>query len=114
MENRHGLAVDVCVVHATGTAEREAATGLVGRAAGAPRTVGGDKGYDTADFIDACAASATPHIAQKITYSALDARTIRHRATRLANVCVNGLKRSSTGSRRSVDCGNFAIAAAHA
>ena len=31
MENRHGLVSQVCLTHATGTAERDAALTLVGR-----------------------------------------------------------------------------------
>jgi hypothetical protein len=52
MENRHGLVVDACVVPATGTGERDAATNLI---ASLPRrrvTIGGDKGYDTHGFVE--------------------------------------------------------------
>jgi hypothetical protein len=45
-------------------------------------TLGGDKGYDTRDFVAGCRALAvTPHVAQNQTRrggSALDARTVRH------------------------------------
>ena len=45
-------------------------------------TVGGDKGYDTTDFIAQCRErNVTPHVAQNITArrdSAIDARTTRH------------------------------------
>ena len=79
MENRHGLVVDACVVPATGTGERDAATSLV---ASLPRrrvTIGGDKGYDTRGFVDTLRAlEATPHIAQKKKSRTLDARTTRH------------------------------------
>ena len=52
MENRHGLVVQTDTTHATGTAEREAATGMVGELPGSHRiTVGADKAYDTAGFI---------------------------------------------------------------
>lgn len=66
MENRHGLAVAGDVTHATGTAEREAALGLVDRSR--PRksriTLGGDKAYDVASFIAALRErEVTPHIA---------------------------------------------------
>ena len=50
-------------------------------AASAPpgSTVGADKEYDTARFVDEVRAlEVTPHIAQKIRYSALDGRTTRH------------------------------------
>jgi IS5 family transposase len=79
MENRHGLVVDACVVPATGTGERDAATSLI---ASLPRrrvTIGGDKGYDTRGFVETLRdLEATPHIAQKKTSRTLDARTTRH------------------------------------
>jgi IS5 family transposase len=79
MENRSGLVVDACVVSATGTGERDAATGLI---AGLPRrrvTIGGDKGYDTHGFVETLRSlEATPHIAQKKDSRTLDARTTRH------------------------------------
>ncbi len=79
MENRSGLVVDACVVPATGTGEREAATSLV---ASLPRrrvTIGGDKGYDTRGFVDTLRQlDATPHIAQQTNRRTLDARTTRH------------------------------------
>ena len=79
MENRHGLVVDACVVPATGTGERDAATSLV---ASLPRrrvTIGGDKAYDTYGFVDTLRAlEATPHLAQRQNSRALDRRTTRH------------------------------------
>ena len=81
-ENRHGLVVDAEVLPARGTAERVAA---LGRVANLPRdqpvTVGGDKNYDTRDFVaDARDLNATPHVAQnnKRRQSAIDGRTTRH------------------------------------
>ena len=54
MENRHGLVVNAIVTSATGTAEREAALALVDAQAPTRRiTLGGDKNYDTAAFVDA-------------------------------------------------------------
>jgi transposase len=80
MENRHGLVVDVETTPATGTAEREAAKTLVERTvkkAGA--TLGADKGYDVAAFVEAMReAKVTPHVAQKAKGSAIDGRTTRH------------------------------------
>jgi hypothetical protein len=73
MENRHGLVVDACVVPATGTGERDAATS---RIAGLPHrrvTIGGDKGYDTRGFVETLRTlEATPHIAQKKNSRTLD------------------------------------------
>jgi len=78
-ENRNGLIVDAELTKATGTAEREAALTMIGRLPGVGRkTVGGDKGYDTAGFIEGARAHAvTPHVAQKKA-SAIGGRTVRH------------------------------------
>ena len=79
MENRHGLVVDACVVPATGTGERDAATSLI---ASLPRrrvTIGGDKGYDTRAFVATLRTlNATPHVALKTKSRTLDRRTTRH------------------------------------
>src|SRR5688572_2676379 len=78
MENRHGLIVNACATAATGTAEREAAEIML-RAGRRPRTLGADKNYDVASFVATLrAAGITPHVAQKIQYTAIDARTTRH------------------------------------
>ena len=80
LDNRHGLVANVCVTAATGTAERDAAAWMLAASAPPGRTVGADKGYDTARFVDEVRAlvEVTPHIAQKIRYSALDGGTTRH------------------------------------
>ena len=82
MENRNGLAVDTRLTLATGTAEREAALAMVEKRAGAPRiTLGGDKNYDTHDFVQELRQNrVTPHVAQNNRHrsSAIDARTTRH------------------------------------
>ena len=80
MENRNGLVADVQVLPATGTAEREAALMMIGSLEGAGAvTVGGDKGYDTKQFVAECRQmNATPHVAQKVRYSGIDGRTTRH------------------------------------
>ncbi len=82
MENRHGLAVDGRVTLAAGTAEREAALAMLDEIGGSHRiTLGADKGYDAADFIEGLRArGVTPHVAQNDTYrkSAIDERTTRH------------------------------------
>src|SRR4029078_10162267 len=52
MENRNGLVVDATLTTATGTAEREAAIAMVGDLPEGGRiTLGGDKAYDTQDFV---------------------------------------------------------------
>ena len=79
MENRHGLAVDVETTRASGTAEREAAKTMVARTVAKPATLGADKGYDVAEFVEAMRdAKVTPHVAQKAKGSAIDGRTTRH------------------------------------
>lgn len=83
MENRHGLAVDVLVTQATGTAEREAGVAMVKRLRKRHRsrrlTLGADKNYDTLDFVeDMRDLKVTPHVAQNITErrgSRIDDRT---------------------------------------
>lgn len=89
MENRHGLAVAGEVTHATGTAEREAALGLVDEHRPGRRriTLGADKAYDVAAFVEALRErTVTPHIAidgnvrksGKPRSTAIDRRTKRH------------------------------------
>jgi transposase len=80
MENRNGLAVGARLTQATGRAEREAALEPLDDI---PRrrgiTLGADKGYDVAGFVEGLRQNnVTPHVAQKIRYSALDGRTTRH------------------------------------
>ena len=79
MENRNGLVVDVETTPATGTAEREAAKAMVARSVRRGATLGADKNYDVAEFVDALRAQGvTPHVAQKRVGSAIDGRTTRH------------------------------------
>ena len=83
IENRNGLLVDIRVLTATGTAEREAAVTMLNDELPGKRriTVAGDKGYDTKDFVYDCRQlNVTPHVAQNITArrgSAIDSRTTR-------------------------------------
>jgi transposase len=84
MENRNGLVVDTRLTRATGTAERDAGLEMAARIAGGTRrvTLGGDKNYDTRDFVNKLReAAVTPHVAQNEhahRSSAIDARTTRH------------------------------------
>ena len=82
MENRHGLVISPRLTAATGTAEREAAVGLVEGIPGRHRlTVGADKAYDAQEFVQSLRAlKAVPHVAQncKGRKSAIDGRTTRH------------------------------------
>lgn len=79
MENRNGLVVDVALTQATGTAEREAALGMLRKVSGSRRiTVGGDKNFDTKDFVTNCRSMVvTPHVARRDA-SIVDGRTTRH------------------------------------
>jgi transposase len=83
VENRNGLIVSAEVFQANGTAERDAALGMLERLPGRqPVTVGGDKGFDTRDFVKECRNLwVRPHVAQNHERrggSAIDGRTTRH------------------------------------
>jgi transposase len=80
MENRNGLAVGVRLTQATGKAETQTALELLEEIPRRRRiTVGGDKGYDQAAFVEGLRdTDATPHVARKVRYSAIDDRTTRH------------------------------------
>jgi transposase len=83
LEHRNALIVDAELTAATGYAERDTAIEMLGRlpASGRRRTVAGDKGYDTKDFVARTRQIGfTPHVAQNTTRqrSAIDARTTRH------------------------------------
>jgi transposase len=82
MENRNGLVVDTRLTQATGTAEREAAASMLGDLPARGRiTVGGDKLFDTQDFVaEMRRLGVTPHVAQHTNgrRSAIDGRTTRH------------------------------------
>lgn len=80
MENRNGLVVHSTLTVGSGTAEREAAVEMLEALGGSKRiTVGADKAYDVAEFVDELRdIRVTPHVAQKRKGSAIDARTVRH------------------------------------
>ena len=100
MDNRGKLAVDTRVTQATGTAEREAALDMLRELPGEQRkTVGADKNFDQAEFIDGCRAiNITPHVAQNAyeydtktgkrakRKSRIDGRTTRHPGYALSQV----------------------------
>ena len=82
MENRHGLFVDTRLTRVSGHAERLAAFDMIEAHADRPKpiTLGGDKGFDAADFVmELREINVTPHIAQNTSRrSAIDGRTTRH------------------------------------
>ncbi len=91
MENRSGLVVSAVVSHADGTSERAAALKMLDKVPGAGRkTLGADKAYDTADFVDACRQrKVTPHVAaneERRGGSAIDGRTMRHIGYQISQV----------------------------
>jgi transposase len=80
-ENRNGLIVQAKVTPAGTSQEWDAAVDLLAHQRKASRqTVGADKGYDVANFIDPCRElGMTPHVAAKIKGSRIDGRTTSHR-----------------------------------
>ena len=75
MENGNGLLMDFVVSSATGTAERDAVPVMLDdawRRGFRPRTLGGDRGYDTRQCVkDMRDRGVTPRVAQR-THSAID------------------------------------------
>jgi transposase len=89
VENRNGLIVSSLVWEATGTAERDAAMVMLQDVPGSERvTVGGDKGFDTAEFVRECRnLHVTPHVAQNLARrggSAIDRRTTQREGYRVS------------------------------
>jgi len=83
MENRSGLLVDARLTRVSGHAERLAALDMIQHRADRPRaiTLGADKGYDAADFVEELRTmNVRPHVAQNTSgrRSAIDRRTTRH------------------------------------
>jgi transposase len=82
MENRHGLLIDTRLTRVSGHAERLAALDMIASRADRPQaiTLGGDKGFDAADFVmELREINVTPHIARNTSRrSAIDVRTTRH------------------------------------
>src|SRR3981189_79876 len=81
MENRNGLLVQTFLTEANGRAERDAAMLMAGALPSGKRvTLGGDKNYDTREFVrELRGMNITPHVAQNDTNrsSAVDERTRR-------------------------------------
>ena len=85
-ENRNGLAIDGRLTTATGVSECRAATDLAEEHIAKGGTLGGDKAFDTADFVtELRERGITPHVAQNAydtgrarRRSNIDGRTTRH------------------------------------
>jgi len=89
MENRNSLIVDARLTEANGSAERATALDMIENNVGRGSTVGGDKNFDTADFVAGCRKlGCTPHVSQNDTNrrSAIDARTTRHPGYRTSTI----------------------------
>jgi transposase len=102
VENRNGLIVNTEVFEANGTAERDAALVMLEQIPGTKQvTVGGDKAYDTADFVAECRnLKVTPHVSQNLARpgrSAIDARTTQHVGYAISQRKGNVLKSASDG-----------------
>jgi hypothetical protein len=79
VENRNGLIVSSTVWEATGIAERYAALEMLQDIPGIGRvTVGGDKGFDTADFVGECRNLRMAQNLGRRGGSAIDSRTTPH------------------------------------
>jgi IS5 family transposase len=82
MENRNGLFVEARLTKVSGRAERLAALDMIEPRADRPEaiTLGGDKGFDSADFVmELREINVTAHIARNTTRrSAIGGRTTRH------------------------------------
>jgi transposase len=88
VENRSGMIVGTYVTQADGYAERDAALLMLWdkRRRSAKRfTLGADKGYDVADFVERLREmNVAPHVARKNKGSAIDGRTARHSSYRIS------------------------------
>jgi transposase len=117
-ENRNGLIIDARLTEANGTAERATALDMIEDNARPGSTVGGDKNYDTADFVAGCRErGCTPHISQNDTNrrSAIDARTTRHHGYRISTIKRKrieepfGWMKTVGGLRKTRHCGRVLV-----
>jgi hypothetical protein len=104
VENRNSLLIDFQVEPADGLAERRAAVAMADeRLAGSRRiTLGGDKGYDTRDFVATCRAlNMLPRTWRRTMGGAEVPHSTRgppvNRVMRSANGSVNESRRPSAG-----------------
>ena len=103
MENRHGMLVDFQTTQATGTAERDIVPELLGQARERgfhPKTLGGDKGYDTRDCVADLRRRRVTLTSRRTPRGApapLTAGPPGIRGTRSASGFGNGLRRSLGG-----------------
>jgi transposase len=117
-ENRNGLIIDARLTEANGTAERTTALDMIEDNAGPGSTVGGDKNYDTADFVAGCRdRGCTPHVSQNDTNrrSAIDGRTTRHPGYRISTIKRKRIEepfgwiKTTGGLRKTRHCGRALV-----
>ncbi len=116
MEHRLGVPIDAEFTEADGYAERATAIRLMRRQPKRTgRTLAGDKGYDTREFVAECRKiGVTPHVAQNINRdggSAIDARTTRHAGYLSSQRIRNASRRASGGARMVGRCARCGCAA---
>ena len=116
MENRNALVVDATTTTTTGTAEREAAVAMAGDLlAGGRITLGGDKAYDSQEFVaEMRRLGVTRRTSRRTPRDAappLMAAPPAIPAMRSACVSASGSRKSSAGSRRLAVCARPAIVA---
>ena len=87
-ENRNGLIVETEVTEAGTRQEWDAGTTLLAALGTRPgMTVGADKGYDTAEFVDGCRGlKITPHVAAKLSGGVVDGRTTSTAGYRISQI----------------------------
>ena len=116
MEHRNALLVDAELTEATGYAERATALEMLERLPPMTRrrTIAGDKGYDTKDFVaDVRELGFTPHVAPNTTRNARRSTGAPPATpdTPSANGSANGSKNPSAGSRPSPAAASSATSA---
>lgn len=117
MENRSGLIIDARLTRVSGHAERLAALEMIEPHAGCPRaiTLGADRGYDAADFVEELRNAAAFGRTSRETLAGAARRSIAAppgtRATPPVSASANGSRRRSAGSRLSPACARPSCAA---
>lgn len=87
-ENRNGLIVETEVTEAATSQEWDAGTTMLARlGARSGMSVGGDKGYDSADFVYGCRGlRITPHVAARVSGGLVDGRTTSTAGYRISQI----------------------------
>ena len=118
LDHRHGLCVDLSVTGACGTAERAAALTMLRRQARKrirPRSLAGDKGYHTRDFVQRLRQRGVqPHLAMIAgrRTPGLDGRTLRHAGYAISQRLRKLVEEVFGWQRPSADCARRVSSAA--